>query len=442
MTGSTRPRRARPLEGEAPVGSAVRAEADPASSMRFLADAARDLNSSLKLDDVFRRIADRVRELMDYDLFCVMLWNEETGLLEHSFSLCHGEHVPQAGGFPLGYGVSGTAAATRATVRVPDVTRDPRYVRARHPEVEIHSELAVPLLSKDRLVGVLDLESVGRDTYTEAHEGILSTLASYIATALDNAGLYEKLLASERRMERDLAMAREVQKGLLSPAPPGVRGLDVGLAYAPARELGGDFYDFLPYGGGRTAFAVGDVAGKSTPAALFGAMSVGILRGYGYQHRVGPSAMLRYMNERLHLPRVGPRFLAMVFAVFDEMDGSLTVANGGVPWPYLVSGGRVDKIPIAGMPLGLIDAFEYDDWRRVMQPGDVVALCSDGLSEATGASGEQFGDTRVREVLIEHASAPAQAIAAALLEAAARHSGGRRLLSDDCTVVVLKSSPV
>jgi sigma-B regulation protein RsbU (phosphoserine phosphatase) len=170
-------------------------------------------------------------------------------------------------------------------------------------------------------------------------------------------------------------------------------------------------------------------------------MSVGILRGYGYQHRVGPSTMLRYMNERLHLPRVGPRYLAMVFAVFDEMDGSLTVANGGVPWPYLVSGGRVDKIPIAGMPLGLIDVFEYDDWRRVLRPGDVVALCSDGLSEAAAPTGEQFGDIRVREVLIEHASAPAQTIAGALLEAAARHSGGRRQLSDDCTVVVLKSGP-
>jgi sigma-B regulation protein RsbU (phosphoserine phosphatase) len=219
-----------------------------------------------------------------------------------------------------------------------------------------------------------------------------------------------------------------------------VLGLTIGMASASARELGGDFHDFLPYGGGRTAIAVGDVAGKGTPAALFGAMSIGILRGYGFQHRCGPGEMLRYMNQRLNLPRVGPRFLAMVFAVFDEMDMTLTVSNAGVPWPYLMRGGQIDKIPVAGMPLGLLDEFEYDEWSQRLVAGDVVVMCSDGISEAMNRSLEMFGDTRLRTVIRENARRPAPDIAAALLDAVVEHSGGLKCLSDDCTVVVLKAA--
>lgn len=410
------------------------------SSARLLADAARDLNSSLKLEDVFGRVAERVREVMDYHLFCVMLWNDESQLLEHSFSLCHGKRVLQEGGFPLGHGVSGVAAQSRQPVRLGDVGKDARYVRVRHPEVEVRSELAVPLLVKDRLVGVLDLESTEYDSYHDDHEALLVALASHIATALENARLYERLLADEQRLERDIATAREVQSGLLPATPPKICGLSIGTAASPARELGGDFYDFLPYGGGRTAIAVGDVAGKGTPAALFGAMSIGILRGYGFQHRCGPGAMLRYMNERLQLPRVGPRFLAMTFAVFDEMDRTLTISNAGVPWPYLARAGALDKIPIAGMPLGLMEDFEYDEWSTALMPGDVVVFCSDGISEAMNASREMFGGARLRAVIRENLSRNPDEIARAILNTVAVHSGGLESLSDDCTVVVLKAT--
>jgi hypothetical protein len=147
-------------EGSESAGDLVE---DEASLLRFLMGAANELSSSLELDEVFHEIAREIRPLIDYHLFCIMLWNERTQVLEHSFSMKYGKVIPQRGGFPLGYGLSGTAAKLRRSVRVANVQEDPRYVRYRHPEVEIHSELAVPLIHKGELIGALDLESTEFD---------------------------------------------------------------------------------------------------------------------------------------------------------------------------------------------------------------------------------------------------------------------------------------
>ncbi len=244
--------------------------------LRFLMDAAAELSSSLELEKVFRRIATGLRPLIDYHLFCVMLWNEQTQMLENSFSTKYGEAIPQQGGFPLNYGLSGSAAALRQPIRVANVLEDPRYVRFRHPEVEIRSELTVPLIFRDQLIGVIDLESTEFDYFTRQHEQMVSALASSIATALVNARLHERVVRDEQRLERDLTTAREIQRGLLPRSTPRIAGLEIGSAYVPARELGGDFYDFQAYPNGSLAFAVGDATGKATPAALLASMAVGI----------------------------------------------------------------------------------------------------------------------------------------------------------------------
>ena len=213
---------------------------DKLVAMRFLADSARDLNSSLELDNVYQKIAERVRQFLDYHLFCVMLWNEQTHLLEFNYSLCFGKHVPLEGGFPMGHGLSGSAAQDRRPIRVDNVLKDERYVRHRHPEVEIRSELTIPLIVRDRVLGVLDLESTEFGAFTEEHEQLMMALARHIAIAVDNAQLYGQVLNNERRMEAELTTARRIQKGLL-PSPPAVAGVDIGVAYAPARALAGDF---------------------------------------------------------------------------------------------------------------------------------------------------------------------------------------------------------
>ncbi len=409
---------------------------EQARSLSLLTELGRELTSILDLEALWNKVAELVKRIVDYQLFSVMLWNDGARLLEHVFSVRFDERFSAKTGLPLGYGITGTAAALRQPLRVPNVHLDPRYVDAGHG-VEVRSELVVPLVFKDRLIGVLDLESTEYNAFSEQHEQMLSTLASYIAVAIENARLYEQVRRSEQRLAEDLVTAREIQRGLLPESAPDVPGLEIAWRWQPARELGGDFYDFLPYGEGRVAIAVGDVAGKAAAAALQGALAIGVLREHVVTHPCEPAEMLAYMNQRLHQPRLDSRFVAMLFAVYDAADRSLRMANAGFTRPYWLRGGEVTELQVQGIPLGLMAGTGYEELRLQLAPGDTLVFCSDGLHDALGPRGEEFGAPRVGRLLRGLRGATAQELAAVLMDATSRHQGQAEP-SDDRTVVVLR----
>jgi serine phosphatase RsbU (regulator of sigma subunit)/SAM-dependent methyltransferase len=420
-----------------PIATAM-GEQDEAALLRFLMDSAVELGSSLELDMVFHKIATEIRPFIDYHLFCIQLWNEEEQILENSFSMKYGKAIPQKGGFPLGYGICGNAAATRRSICVGNVTEDSRYVRVRHPEVEIHSELAVPLVFKDRLIGVLDLESTEFNYFTESNERLVSALAVCMATALANARLYEKVREDELRMERDLSTARKIQRGLLPETNPRFRRLEIGAATRPARELGGDFYDFMVLGDGRLAFAVGDVAGKATPAALLGSMAVGLLRAHFVEDPRQPAEMLIELNN--HFLSVGGdnRFVAMTYGTYDETESVLHLANAGFPRPLLLRDGLVEEIDLVGRPLGMFPDSEYQEQRIEVRAGDIAVFCSDGVMECENGSGESFDTSMLPLLLQKLAKRSAEEIAYEVNAEAERFVGGHTRQLDDYTVLVLK----
>ncbi|HYG61898.1 MAG TPA: SpoIIE family protein phosphatase, partial [Thermoanaerobaculia bacterium] len=337
----------------------------------------------------------------------------------------------------LGEGLCGAAAALRQTIRVPNVHLDPRYMGCAS-SLAVNSEMIVPLVLEDRLLGILDFESEKYDAFSARDEQLVSTLASSLAIALENARLYERLRLDEMRVHEDLEMARELQAQLLPKVSPWVPGLQVGFAYEPARHLGGDFYDFLSYGEGRLAVAVGDVAGKSTPAALYGSFAVGMLREYATRGVYGPSQVLADMNRRLKQLSIDRRFLAMMFAVYDAGARTLTLASSGLPKPFHKSGDEVREIPVHGVPLGLLSDRGYEERVIQLQPGDVVVICSDGVEESHDPDGEELGSRRIREVLLRMApdATPAE-IAQTLLQASCRFTRGAEA-EDDRTIVVLR----
>jgi sigma-B regulation protein RsbU (phosphoserine phosphatase) len=408
--------------------------------LEFLAEAAADLNADLELERVFERISRRVFDLVDTHLFCVMLWNDEKQALEHSYSLKFGRHVEQEGTFPLGYGLTGTAAKERRPIRVGDVTRDPRYIRFRHADVDIRSELAIPLVVRGKLIGVLDLESLEPDRFTEEHERALTALASHVATALENARLYGRMVELETRHTRDLAVARKIQEGLLPDRVPSVEGCEVGSAFAPARELAGDFYDYLHYPDGCVGFAVGDVAGKSTGAALYGAMAVGLLRGHAMERPYGPAEMLRHLNEHLGLVRTENRFLALSLALFDPSTRDLVLGGAAFPWPRRVREGRLEVIEVPGLPLGLFDNPEYENVHTRLEPGDVLVIGSDGLEDCLLERGDGLTELDLERWIRRMAHRSAQEIADALIRVTdpLAEAGGVVRPADDRTVIVLK----
>jgi sigma-B regulation protein RsbU (phosphoserine phosphatase) len=411
---------------------------EQAKTLMLLYEVSRELTSILERKELLHRVAQRIKKMVNYHVFSVMLWNEQTQLLEGVFSMRYDDSIPVRLQLPLHQGLTGTAAGERRALRINDVRDDPRYIRC-ETGLEARSELVIPLLIQDRLIGVLDLESTVPHAFTAEHERMLVTLGSYVAIALENARLYEDARESERRLRSELDTAREIQRQLLPTGAREVPGLDLAAAYVPARALGGDFYDFLPYGEGRLGFALGDVSGKGTAAALYGSLAIGTVREIVVDHRREPADMLALLNKRLLGARLDSRFIAMLFAIYDAPTRRLTLANAGGPYPLLVRSGVVEAIHLEGVPLGLLPDIDYDEITLDLQPGDVVLFASDGILESENAAKEEFGPVRLSALLAGLSPEDsASVIADQILVATDIHSGVGTAPHDDRTLLVLR----
>ena len=411
---------------------------DQANTLALLYEVSREVTSILDREELLRRVAERIKKIVKYDVFSVMLWNEQSQHLESVFAMCCGDSIAARMRVPLHKGLTGSAAGERRVLRVNDVTEDPRYLHC-DTGVAARSELVVPLLLCDRLIGVLDLESSEPHAFTLEHERMLTTLGSYVAVALENARLYQEARESERRLRSELDTAREIQRQLLPTGAREVPGLDLAAGYVPARELGGDFYDFLPYGEGRLAVALGDVSGKGTAAALYGSLAIGTVREIVVDRASEPASMLALLNQRLHAARLDSRFIAMLFAVYDASTRRLTLSNAGGPYPLLVRDGQVISIRLEGVPLGLLPDTQYDESSLDLRPGDVIIFASDGILESANATEEEFGLQRLSALLSGISPEDsARVIADRILAETDNHSGADSAPHDDRTLVVLR----
>jgi phosphoserine phosphatase RsbU/P len=428
------------LLGDAdPVPGAVFAtQPEQAQTLSLLYEISHELTSILDREELLRRIAEHVKKLVNFDVFTVMLWDEQAQLLESVFSMRCEDTFPSRIQMSLNQGITGAAAAERRTIRVVDVRLDPRYLQYGN-DVEVRAELAVPLVRQDRLIGVLDLESTRPHAFTADHERLLSILGSYIAVALENARLFEETRETQVRLQSDLETAREIQRQLLPSGAREVPGLDLATAYIPARELGGDFYDLLPYGVGRLAVVTGDVSGKGTAAALYGSMAIGILRELVHDTEATASEMLHELNLRLLAARLDARFIAMQFGIYDAARRELNVANAGGTLPLLVRNGEVTEINVTGMPLGLLPEADFDEQTLALIPGDIVVFASDGVQESMNKDQEEFGVDRLKALLSTVAPEdPGYTVAQRIVRATDEHSGAGRMPHDDRTLMILR----
>ena len=399
----------------------------------LLNEIARELTSILNLDELLGRIADLLRRLIDFQMFSILLLDSSGEKLQHRFSLRFNENVHLKQEIPLGHGLVGHAAETRQAILVPDVSKDPRYIRL---NAETRSELAVPLIYKDKVIGVLDLEHTRRGFFTEDHRRTMMTLAAQVAIAIENARLYEEIARQERRLERDLALARELQMRLLPQTLPKLAHLDLAAKFTPARAIGGDLYDFIPYSLSRLGIVIGDVSGKGAPAAIYAALVSGILRSHA-PIEPGPAEMLSAVNLSLAERRIEAQFVSLIYALWDDEHRTLLVANSGLPRPVYVHDGKNNVIEATGLPLGLFDDADYDEFRFKMKPGDMFVFFSDGILDARNRKGELFGRGRVEKIIAECAGRSADCVVESLFKAVAEHSAGVETF-DDQTVVAIK----
>jgi phosphoserine phosphatase RsbU/P len=399
----------------------------------LLNDIARELSSILNLDELLSRVAELLRKLIDYQMFSILLLDSSGEKLQHRFSLRFHENIHLKHEVPLGRGLVGHAAQSGHAILVPDVTKDPRYVEG-NPETR--SELAVPLIYKDKVIGVLDLEHTRRGFFTDDHRRTMMTLAAQVAIAIENARLYEEIARQERRLERDLALARELQMRLLPQSRPKLTHLDVAAKFIPARAIGGDLYDFIPYSLSRLGIVIGDVSGKGAPAAIYAALVSGILRSHA-PIEPAPAEMLKAVNMSLAERRIEAQFVSLIYAVWEDEQRTLLVSNSGLPRPVYVHDGKNQVIEATGLPLGLFDDADYDEFTFRMKPGDMFVFFSDGILDARNRKGELFGRGRVETIIADCAGKSADCVVDSLFKAAAEHSAGVEAF-DDQTVVAIK----
>jgi phosphoserine phosphatase RsbU/P len=404
-----------------------------ARTLLLLNEIARELTSILNVDELLKRIAELLNRLIDYQMFSILLVDEGEERLSHRFSLRFQESIHLKHDIPIGRGIVGIAAAEKTAVLVPDVSRDSRYVMA-NPETK--SELAVPLIYKEKVIGVLDLEHTRRGFFTEDHKRTITTLAAQVAIALENARLYEQIAQQERRLERDLSLARELQFRLLPQTMPKVPHLDVAARFSPARAIGGDLYDFVNYSLSRLALVIGDVSGKGAPAAIYAALVSGILRSHA-PIEPAPAEMLSAVNFSLAERRIEAQYVCLMYAVWDDQRRTLQVANSGLPRPLYIHDGKIEVIEATGLPAGLFDEAEYDEFTFKAKPDDMFVFFSDGILDARNRAGEMFGRGGVERVVAACTEQSPECVVNSLFAAVETHAAGEDTF-DDQTVVAIK----
>jgi len=413
-------------------------------TLRVLAHLSQEFSSILDLDELLTKIAAIVHSFVSFDAFSIFLVDEERRLLRCRFSQRY-DQKDTIDILEFGKGITGAAAEARQAIRVADVSQDPRYIAWR---TDIRSEIAVPLIVHDRVIGVMDLESTRYAFFTEDHVRALSLLAPQIAISVENARLYDELAQRERRMQQDLDAAYKLQSVLIPRTVPEISGLEVGIKTRPAREISGDLYDFFGDGEEYALIAFGDVSGKGAAAALYGALISGLLRILAPRRRP-PAVLMKTLNEILLERRVDAQYATLSLLVWNPRERTLSITAAGTVPPLICRRGEIVETDVAGVPIGLLEDQEYDEKTITLERGDTVLLYSDGIEDQLtedpailadlhdpARKDDDYGRERLERFLRSRCGKPPQQLLEALFDELDAFRGATPLTDDQTTVAL------
>jgi serine phosphatase RsbU (regulator of sigma subunit) len=304
-------------------------------------------------------------------------------------------------------------------------------------------EIILPLVSQGELIGLLTLEPrLNGEKYTHENKTLLNTLAAQVAPALRVAQMvYEQQLQvrTRERIEQELRTAQEIQHTFLPKDVPALIGWQLEPYYQPAREVGGDFYDFLLFADGRLGIVIGDVTDKGIPAALVMTAARTMLRTAA-QEQASPCEILARVNDLLYTETPSGMFVTCFFAILDPKSGRLLYANAGQDLPYRRRNDGVSELWATGMPLGMLPGSSYEEHEVTIGPGESLLFYSDGLVEAHNPRREMFDTPRLKALLEKHANGAS--LIEVLLDELKRFTGEEWEQEDDVTLVTLQRTPV
>ena len=391
------------------------------------------LSAPLDLDEVIEAIFRSLRHVVRFDAAAIYLVNPQTLALEQVADEGYPEGANEAFGLRVGVGLVGWVAKTGDAVIVPDVRKDPRYVAARP---QTRSELAAPLLVKGRTIGVFNLESDLEDAFHEGHLELVTAFASHAAVAVERARMTRALL-EQRRLEKELAIAREIQLSFLPKSAPRIAGYELAGAARPHTQVGGDYYDFIRVSDARLGLAIADSSGKGIPAALLMAgFRMSLLAEIRNEFAI--RAVMRKVNSLLHESIDRDKFVTAFYGVLDVKNRVLVFSNAGHNPPILLrADGTLEQLVEGGVALGVLPDAQYEERPLALAPGDTLLLYTDGVSEAESPTGEQYGQWRLEQLLVRLRGRAAQEILDGVVEDVLAWAGAHGQ-NDDLTLMVVK----
>jgi sigma-B regulation protein RsbU (phosphoserine phosphatase) len=392
----------------------------------------RKLNQTLELDATLNLILDLLAEVLPYDAAGIALVGGTPSDIDMIQNRGYPPDSEDRFSLKVGQGAIGWVIQTGEPLRIPDVTRDRRYVNARP---ETRSELAVPMVSEEKVIGAFNLESNVLETYRPRDERMLVSLANQAAIAVQRARLYREVLRRQR-LQDEVEVARAIQERLLPSAHPNLPGYQVSGRTIPSLEVGGDSYDIIPITDDQVGLMVGDVAGKGIPAAFILASFWAALRSevrHNYEIRRTFENLNRLLREVTRLDQ----FVTAVYGVLDRDERVFTYVNAGHNPPILLrKDGEVEWLREGGLLLGILDDATYQEARIELEAGELLLFYTDGAIEATDRLGREYGEMRLIQRLREVREGSAAEIRTALEGAILQHCHGKA--QDDVTLVILK----
>src|SRR6266498_2521350 len=394
------------------------------------------LLSSSTLEQTLEQIVSLVFEAVPADRCLLMMRDEHNEELRVAVARLR-DRVGEVGEIRVSRNVMDEVVIRGKSVLTSDAQHDPRFASGTVVLQGVRSVLAVPLGVSEKVFGIIYADSpIAEGRFTEDHLKVLTTLASVAAIRVENARLMEARLQQER-LERELQLASEIQQRFQPTAPPQVLGYELQGISFPCYEIGGDYYDFIQRDDGRLIIALGDVSGKGTAAALLMSSLHAAVHAQSASHDSiveTISAVNRYLADNIP-PN---RFVTLFYAELEPQSGSVCFLNAGHNPPLIIhSAGTVEQLASGGLPLGIRRDAEYREGRTQMQAGDVLVIYSDGVTEAASPSGEEFGPTRLYEVVSRNVDASAAGIRDRIESALTKFAQGTRA-GDDITLVIVK----
>jgi sigma-B regulation protein RsbU (phosphoserine phosphatase) len=401
-----------------------------------IVEATKRLNSTLDLAELLNIILQLTTRQTGAERGTVFLIDHERNEIWSLVGMGLDQHEIR---LPISRGIAGCVAATSDTINLADAYADPRF----ESEVDLRlgfrtkSLLCLPIRNKDgETIGVLQLLNKKAGPFTRADEGVLRAISDHVALALENAQLHREMI-HRQRMERDLALARSIQVGLLPEHPPHLEGFDIAVSHRPSLEAGGDYYDFIPLAPDTILAVVADVEGKGVGSAMVMANLQATLHAL-LAHLHSLERLVESLNDMILADTRGQKFMTMFVGLLDQPHRTLHYVNAGhVPPAVVRADGSVEYLREGGMVVGLFPSVHYDRGHVRLNPGDIVVACTDGITEAMDTESEEFGQDRLVELAVRERSKPAQEIVDIVLKEVDLFSRGGTH-EDDRVIMILK----